>query len=114
MKGFVIARMPPYKKKKSSYERLRDSQNSIVKDEELVKGLCDIQRLCESLNPTVKGIPTERHETTRSCGLNPTVKGIPTERPETTSCGLNPTVKGIPTERLETTISCSLSFRHDN
>jgi hypothetical protein len=116
VKGFVIARIPPWKKEKSSYERLRDSQNSIVKDEEFVKGLCDSQRLRESLNLTVKGIPTERPEITTSCGLNPTVKGIPTERPETTtSCGLNPTVKGIPTKkRLETTISCSLSFRHDN
>jgi hypothetical protein len=61
-----------------------------------VKGLCDSQRLRESLNPTVKGIPTERLET-KSCGLNPTVKEILTERPETTtSCGLNPTVKGFP------------------
>jgi hypothetical protein len=25
-----------------------------------VKGLCDSQRLRESLNPTVKGIPTEK------------------------------------------------------
>jgi hypothetical protein len=64
-----------------------------------VKRLRDGQRHRESLNPTVKGIPTERPETTTSCGLNPTVKGIPTERPETTSCGLNPTVKGIPTEK---------------
>jgi hypothetical protein len=78
------------KKEKSPYERLRDSQNPIVKEEEFVKGLCDSQRLRESLNPTVKGIPTERPETTTSCGLNPTVKGIPAERPETTtSCGLN-------------------------
>jgi hypothetical protein len=60
-----------------------------------VKGLRDSQRLRESLNPTVKGIPTERLETTTSCGLNPTVKGIPTERPKTTiSCGLAPNVKG--------------------
>jgi hypothetical protein len=105
------------------------------KEKEFVKRLRDSLRLRESLNPTVKGIPTERPKTTTSCGLNPTVKGIPTERPETTtSCGLNPTVKGIPTERpetttscglippskgfllkrLETTISCSLSFHHDN
>jgi hypothetical protein len=63
------------------------------------KRLLDSRRLRESLNPTVKGIPTERLETT-SCGLNPTVKGIPNERPETTtSCGLNPTVKGIPIEK---------------
>jgi hypothetical protein len=48
------------KKEKSSRERLRDSQNSIVKEEEFVKGLCDSQRLRESLNPTVKGIPTEK------------------------------------------------------
>jgi hypothetical protein len=54
----------------------------------------------KALNPTVKGIPTERPETTTICGLNPAVKGIPTETPETTtSCGLNPTVKGIPTEK---------------
>jgi hypothetical protein len=88
------------KKEKSSYERLRYRQISIVKDEEFVKGLCDSQRLRESLNPTVKRIPTERPETTTSCGLNPTVKGIPTEKPETkTNGGLNPTVKGIPTEK---------------
>jgi hypothetical protein len=68
------------KKEESSCERLRDSQSSIVKEEEFVKGLCDSQRLCESPNPTVKGIPTERPETTTSCGLNPTVKGIPTEK----------------------------------
>jgi hypothetical protein len=68
------------KKGKSSYERLGDSQNSIVKDEEFVKGLCDSQRLRERLNPTIKGIPTERPETTTSCGLNPTVKEIPTEK----------------------------------
>jgi hypothetical protein len=99
VKGFVIAEIPP-RKNKSSCERLRDSQNSIVKEEEFVKVLCDSQRLRESLNPTVKGIPTERPETTTSCGLNPTVIGIPTVRPETTtSCGLNPTVKGIPTKK---------------
>jgi hypothetical protein len=80
-----------------------------MKEEEFVKGLFYSQRLRESLNPTIKGIPTERPETTTSCGLNPTVKGIPTERPETTSCGLNPTVKGIPTERPETTTSCGLN-----
>jgi hypothetical protein len=60
-----------------------------VKEEEFMKGLRDSQRLRESLNPTVKGIPTERPEITTSCGLNPIVKGIPTERLETTiSCGL--------------------------
>jgi hypothetical protein len=97
-------------KKENSCERLRDSQNSIVKEEEFVKGLCDSQRLRETLNPTVKGIPTERPETTTSCGLNPTVKGIPTERPETTtSCGLNATIKGIPTKRPETTTGCGLN-----
>jgi hypothetical protein len=48
------------KKEKSSCERLHDSQNSIVKEEEYVKGLCDSRRLHESLNPTVKGIPTEK------------------------------------------------------
>jgi hypothetical protein len=64
----------------------------------------------KALNPTVKGIPTERPEITTSCGLNHTVKGILTERPETTtSCGLNPTIKGISTERPETTISCGQS-----
>jgi hypothetical protein len=71
-----------------------------MKEEGFVKGLCDSQRLRESLNPTVKGIPTERLETTTSSGLNPTVNGILTERPETTtSCGLNPTVKGITTKK---------------
>jgi hypothetical protein len=75
----VIAKIPPWKKK-SSYERLHDIQNPIVKEEKFVKGLCDSQRLRESLNPTVKWIPTERPETTTSCGLNPTVKGIPTEK----------------------------------
>jgi hypothetical protein len=68
-------------KRKISYGRLRDSQNPIVKEEEFMKRLRDSLRLRESLNPTVKGIPTERPETT-SCGLNPTVKGIPTQRPE--------------------------------
>jgi hypothetical protein len=102
-------------KKESLCERLRDSQNSIVKDEEFVKGLCDSQRLCESLNPTVKGIPTKRPETTTSCGLNPTVKAIPTERPETTtSCGLNPTVKGIPTEKARDNNELWPSFHHVN
>jgi hypothetical protein len=87
-------------KRKILYGRLRDSQNPIVKEEEFVKRLRDSLKLRESLNPTVKGIPTERPETTTCCGLNPTVKGIPTERPETTtSCGLNPTAKGIPTEK---------------
>jgi hypothetical protein len=69
------------------------------KEKEFVKRLRDSLRLRESLHPIVKGIPTERPETTTSCGLNPTVKGIPTKRPETTSCGLNPTVKGIPTKK---------------
>jgi hypothetical protein len=55
----VIARIPPWKKK-SSCERLHDSQNSTVKEEEFVKGLRNSQRLRESLNPTVKGIPTEK------------------------------------------------------
>jgi hypothetical protein len=53
-------------------------------------------------NPTVKGIPTERSETTTTCGLNPTVKEIPTERHETTiSCGLVPIVKGYLTKSSE-------------
>jgi hypothetical protein len=61
----------------------------------LKKRLLNSQRLREGLNPTVKGIPTERLETTTSCSLNPTIKGIPTERPETTpSCGRDPIVKG--------------------
>jgi hypothetical protein len=86
-----------------------------VKEEEFVKGLYDSQRLHESLNPTVKGIPTERPETTTSCGLNPTIKGIPTERPETrTSCGLNPTVKGIPTEKACENNELRPSFHHVN
>jgi hypothetical protein len=71
------------------------------KEKEFMKRLSDSLRLRESLNPTVKGIPTERPETTTSCGLNPTVEGIPTERPETTtSCGLNPTSKGFPSKGL--------------
>jgi hypothetical protein len=62
-----------------------------------VKGLHDSRWLRESLNLTVEGIPTERPETTTSCGLIPTVEGIPTERPETTiSYGLNPPLKGFP------------------
>jgi hypothetical protein len=66
-----------------------------------VKGLRDSQRLRERQNPTVKGISTERPETT-SCGLNPTIKGIPTERPETTiSCGQTPIVKGCFTKSLK-------------
>jgi hypothetical protein len=51
-----------------------------VKEEEFVKGLYDSQNLRESLNPTVKGIPTKRPKTTTSCGLNPTVNGISTEK----------------------------------
>jgi hypothetical protein len=79
-------------------------------EKEFMKRLRDSLRLCESLNPTVEGILTERPETTTNCGLNRTIKGIPTERPETTtSCGLNPTVKEIPTERPETTTSCGLN-----
>jgi hypothetical protein len=67
-----------------------------------MKRLCDSQRHRESLNPTIKGIPTERPETTTSCGLNPTVKGIPTKRSETTiSCGLIPIVKGCFTKSLK-------------
>jgi hypothetical protein len=46
--------------KEKIVKRLRDSYNSTVKEEEFVKGLCDSQRLLESLNPTVKGIPTEK------------------------------------------------------
>jgi hypothetical protein len=93
-KEFVV------EKRKISCGRLRDSQNPIMKRGRFVKRLRDSLRLRKSLNPTVKGIPTERPETTTSCGLNPTVKGIPTERPKTTtSCGLNPTIKGIPTEK---------------
>jgi hypothetical protein len=84
-----------------------------MKEEEFVKGLFDSQRLHESLNPTVKKIPTERPETTTSCGLNPTVKGIPTERPKTTtSCGPNPTVKGIPTEKARDNNKLWPSFHH--
>jgi hypothetical protein len=87
-------------KRKISCETLHDSQNPIVKEKEFVKRLRDSLRLRENLNPTVKGIPTERPETTTSCGLNPTIKGIATERTETTtSCSVNPTVKGIPTEK---------------
>jgi hypothetical protein len=97
-KGSVIAEIPSCERKVR--ERLRDNKNSIVWKKNSWKGLLDSRRLRESLNPTVKGIPTERPKTTTSCGLNPTVKGIPTERPETTtSCGLNPVVKGIPTEK---------------
>jgi hypothetical protein len=111
VKGSVIARIPSYERKKfvkgsvtakiPSYERkinerLSDSRNSYEKGKN-VKGLRDSRWLCESLNPTVEGIPTERSETTICCGLNPIVEGIPTKRQETTiSCGLNPTVKGIP------------------
>jgi hypothetical protein len=69
VKGFVIA-----VKKESSCERLHDSQNSIMKEEGFVKGLCGSHRLRESLNPT------ESPKTTTNCGLNPTVKGIPTEK----------------------------------
>jgi hypothetical protein len=124
-KSYVIAEIPKWKN--NSMKGLHDSQNSIVRkisswkrlcgSRELTsginvswKGLLDSQRLCESLYPTVKEIPTKMLETTTSCSLNPTVKGIPTERLETTtSCSLNPTAKGIPTKRLKTTKSCSLN-----
>jgi hypothetical protein len=57
----------------------------------------------------------KRAETTTSCGLNPTVKGIPTERLETTtSCGLNPTVKGIPTKKARGNNELWPSFHHVN
>jgi hypothetical protein len=49
-----------------------------------VKGLLDSRRLRESLNPTVKGIPSERPETTTSCGLVPIVKGCFTKGSEIT------------------------------
>jgi hypothetical protein len=109
MKGSLIAKIISWFVKrlrdsqdsfvKKSHERLLDNQSLIVRKESLWKGLRDSQRLRESLNPTVKGIPTERPETTTSCGLNPTVKGIPTERPETTiSCGLPPIVRGCNTK----------------
>jgi hypothetical protein len=93
VKGFVIARVPSCERK--NRERLCDSQNSIMRKKKFVNGsvipefhrvkekvrekLCDIRRLRESLNPTVEGIPTERPETTISCGINPTVEGIPTK-----------------------------------
>jgi hypothetical protein len=67
-------------KRKISCGWLRDSHNHIEKRERVRERLCDSLRLRESLNPTVKGIPTERPETTTSCGLNPTDKGIPTEK----------------------------------
>jgi hypothetical protein len=44
------------------------------------KRLLVSQRLRESLNPTVEGIPTKRLETTTSCSLNRTIKGIPTRK----------------------------------
>jgi hypothetical protein len=104
MKGSVIAKIPSCERK--IHERLHDSRKFHYKKGQIAKGLHDSRWLRESLNPTVKGIPTERSETTTCCGLNPTVKGIPTERPETTtSCGLNPIVEGIPIKRPETT-SC--------
>jgi hypothetical protein len=47
-----------------------------------VKRLRDSLRLRESLNPTVKGIPTERPETTTSYDLDPIVKGCPAKSSE--------------------------------
>jgi hypothetical protein len=53
-KGFVIAEIP-LKKEKKSCEGLPDSQNPIVK-----RGRVCEKRRRESLNPIIKGIPTEK------------------------------------------------------
>jgi hypothetical protein len=110
----VIDEIPSWEKVR---ERLRGSLSAMKRENKFTKGprdsrdlrrvrnvlrkrLLDSQRLCESLNPTVKGfsqwkardnnklwpkshrkrIPTERLETTTSCSLNPTIKGIPAEK----------------------------------
>jgi hypothetical protein len=80
----VIAKIP-LKKKKSSCEGLPDNQNSTVK-----RGRVCEKRLCESLNPIVKGIPTEKAwDNNKLWPKIPSTKGFPPKRPETTkSCGL--------------------------
>jgi hypothetical protein len=100
----VIAEIPLCERKvreKAPWPKLHREKGKYV------KGLRDSRRLRESLNPTVKGIPTERHETTTSCDLNPIVKGIPTERHETTiSRGLVPIVKGYLTKSSKIIENC--------
>jgi hypothetical protein len=76
--------------------------------EKFVKGALDSRRIRESLNRTVKGIPTERPETT-SCGLNPPSKGFPPKvlRQQQVVAQIAPP-KGFPQKRLEAIASCGL------
>jgi hypothetical protein len=105
MKGSEIADIASHEKFARGIPDRRDYKSE---REVLRKRLLNSRGLRESLDPTLKGHPTERPETT-SCGLDPTLKGHPTERPETTtSCGLDPTLKGHPTKGAETTESCAL------
>jgi hypothetical protein len=61
------------KKEKVREKRLRDSQNSIVKEEKVREKGFLIAKI-----PSIKGFPPKRPETTTSCGLeNPIHQGIP-------------------------------------
>jgi hypothetical protein len=62
------------KREKKFTKGPRDSRD-LIRERNVLR-----KRHCESLNPIVKGIPTERLETTTSCSLNLTVKVIPTEK----------------------------------
>jgi hypothetical protein len=59
-KGFLIARIPSWKKKKFRMKGFLIARILSWKQEQFVKRLCDSQRHRESLNPTIKGIPTEK------------------------------------------------------
>jgi hypothetical protein len=64
------------KNEKSSWERLPDSQNSIVKR----IARCE-KRLRENLNPIHEGIPTEKAwDNNKLWPKNPIHEGIPTEK----------------------------------
>jgi hypothetical protein len=90
-KGFVIARIPLWKRK-SSRKRPRDSLSSTVKKE-----AWDNNKLWPRKIPSMKGFPPKRPETTTSCGLKkiPSTKGFQPKRPETAvSCGLKSHPRG--------------------
>jgi hypothetical protein len=86
MKGSEIADIASHEKFARGIPDRRDYKSE---REVLGKRLLNSRGLRESLDPTLKGHPTERPETTTSCGLDPTLKGHPTKGAETTeSCAL--------------------------
>jgi hypothetical protein len=94
-KGFVIARIPSWKKKKarenivkkekSSWERLRDSPNSIVKKE-----AWDNKKLWpKKSHPRRDSHRKKARDNNKLWPKIPSTKGFPPKRPETAiSCGL--------------------------